>query len=94
MLPEREQLKWERRLRTFCIFGGTAFLASLLVARPLTESFELMWHIVPLLIISLFALLLACGTSWLILQISIAHLASRDMAVRLRPTSIRSPRGF
>ncbi|MDX5367329.1 MAG: hypothetical protein LPK88_12800 [Alphaproteobacteria bacterium] len=94
MLPERDQLKWERRLRAFCIVGGTAFIASLLVARPLTESFELMWHVVPLLIISLFALLIGGGTVWLILQISIAHQAGRDMAARLRPASIRSPRGF
>lgn len=94
MLSEREQLKWERHLRRFCILGGTAFMASLLVARPLAESFELMWQVVPFLIVSLFALLIAGGTVWLLLQLSISQHKARDMAVRLRPASIRSPRSF
>lgn len=94
MFSERVQLKWERRLRGFCIAGGTAFLASLLVARPLTESFELMWQVVPLLIVSLFLLLIAGGTVWLILQISIAHHAAREMTLRLGSAGIRSPRGM
>lgn len=94
MLSEREQIKWERRLRRFCILGGTVFMASLLVARPLAESFEFMWQVVPLLIVLLFALLIAGGTVWLLLQLSIAQHTAQDMAARLRPASIRLPRGF
>jgi hypothetical protein len=88
------QRKWERRARAFCIICGTAFIASLLVARPLTESFELMWQIVPLLMLSLFCILIAGGTFWLILQVSIAHDAAREAATRIRPMNIRGPHEF
>lgn len=94
MISQSRQRKWERRARAFCIVCGAAFVASLLVARPLTESFELMWQIVPLLLLSLFGVLIAGGTFWLILQISIAHDAAREMATRIRPMNIRGPRAF
>lgn len=94
MFSDREQFKWEWRLRSFCILCGTALMASLLVARPLTESFELMWQVVPLLIISLFALLVAGGTVWFVLHLSIAQLAARDMTAQPRHARIRPMRGF
>ena len=94
MFSQSGQRKWERRARTFCIVSGTVFVASLLVARPLTESFELMWQIVPLLMLLLFGVLIAGGTVWLILQFSIAHDAAREMATRIRPMNIRGPHKF
>lgn len=90
MFSESLQRRWERRLRSFCILGGTAFIASLLVARPLTESFELMWQVVPLVILVLFALLIAGGTVWLMLQLMLAHQVTRDMELRGRPMGLRS----
>ena len=94
MFSESLQRRWERRLRSFCILGGTAFIASLLVARPLIESSELMWQIMPLVLVVLFALLIAGGTVWLMLQRALAQQVTRDMEMRGRPLGLRSWRGL
>ena len=87
-ISEVTQHKWERRLRSFWIAGGLLFIGGILVARPLTESFEAMRWFIPFAIISLFSALAMSGVIWLMLQIALAH-RDRDQPVRSRPVSIR-----
>lgn len=88
VISEVTQHKWERRLRSFWIVGGGLFIAGILVARPLTESFELMRWFIPLAIVSLFSALSLSGVVWLTLQIALAN-RDRDQPSRPRPLPIR-----
>ncbi|HCX68791.1 hypothetical protein [Parvibaculum sp.] len=87
-ISEMTQRKWERRLRSFWIVGGLVFFGGILVARPLTESFEAMRWFIPFAIVSLFSALAISGLIWLMLQIALAH-RERDEAVRSRPAGVR-----
>ncbi|GMV61792.1 MAG: hypothetical protein AMXMBFR74_09610 [Parvibaculum sp.] len=88
VMSEVTQQKWERRLRSFWIVGGTLFIAGILAARPLTESFETMRWFIPLAIISLFSALAMSGVAWLLLQIALSH-RDRDQRIRSRTASFR-----
>jgi len=88
VISEVTQQKWERRLRSFWIVGGTLFIAGILAARPLTESFETMRWFIPLVIISLFSALAMSGVVWLLLQIALSH-RDRDQQIRSRTVSFR-----
>lgn len=88
VISEVTQHKWERRLRSFWVFGGTLFIAGILVARPLTESFEVMRWFIPFAIVSLFSALAMSGVIWLLLQIALAH-RDRDQPIRPRPAAFR-----
>ena len=88
IMSEVTQQKWERRLRSFWIVGGTLFIAGILAARPLTESFETMRWFIPLVIISLFSALAMSGVVWLLLQIALSH-RDRDQQIRSRTVSFR-----
>lgn len=87
-ISEKTQHKWERRLRSFWVVGGLVFIGSILVARPLTESFETMRWFIPFAIVSLFSALAMSGFIWLMLQIALAH-RERDEAARSRPVGVR-----
>ncbi len=88
-ISEITHRKWERRLRKFWLGGGFLFIAGILVARPLTESFELMRWFVPLAMIALFSALTLSGVIWAMLQFALAMRADRDLHVRPRPMSYR-----
>ncbi|MEQ8268713.1 MAG: hypothetical protein RH982_16085 [Parvibaculum sp.] len=88
-ISEVTQRKWERRLRSFWVGGGVLFIGAVLVARPLTESFDLMRWFVPLAIITLFSALTLSGVVWLLLQLALAQRAERDLRLRPRPISFR-----
>lgn len=88
-ISEVTQRKWERRLRSFWVGGGVLFIGAVLVARPLTESFDLMRWFVPLAIITLFSALTLSGVVWLLLQLALAQRAERDLRLRPRPMSMR-----
>ena len=99
LISEMTQRKWERRLRSFWIIGGFSFIASILVARPLTESFETMRMIFPLCIMTLFAALMMSALIWLVLQLALAQRSDRDFHSRSRPVQFRrahqeQPRAF
>lgn len=87
-ISEATRYKWERRLRLFWIVGGAFFIAGILVARPLTDSFDVMLWIIPFAITSLFSALAMSGVVWLLLQIARAQRA-RDQQVRSRPVIFR-----
>ncbi|MEQ8328245.1 MAG: hypothetical protein RIC34_15030 [Parvibaculum sp.] len=89
VISEITQRKWERRLRSFWVGGGLVFIGGILVARPLTESFDLMMWLVPLAIISLFSALMLSGIVWLMLQLALAQRADRDINLRVRPANFR-----
>lgn len=89
IISEVTQRKWERRLRSFWVAGGVLFIGAVLVARPLTESFDLMRWLVPLAIITLFSALTLSGVAWLLLQLALAQRAERDLRLRPRPISFR-----
>jgi len=89
VISETTQRKWERRLRSFWVGGGVAFIGAILVARPLTESFDMMMWLLPLAIISLFSALMLSGIVWLMLQLALAQRADRDIHLRVRPVNFR-----
>lgn len=88
VMSEFTQQKWERRFRSFWVVGGTLFIAGILAARPLTESFEIMRWFVPLALISLFSALATSGVAWLLLQIALSH-RNRDQQIRSRTANFR-----
>jgi len=88
IISEIARKKWERRVRLFWVVGGVLFIVSILAARPLTESFEIMRWFIPLVVISLFSTLAISGVIWLLLQIALSH-RNRDQHIRSRPASFR-----
>lgn len=87
-MSEITRQKWERRLRSFWLGGGTLFIAGIFVARPLTESSEIMRWFVPLVIISLFSALAVSGVIWLLLRIALSH-RDPDQQIRSRTADFR-----
>ncbi len=88
-ISEVTQRKWERRLRSFWVGGGLLFIGGILVARPLTESFDTMRWVFPLAIMALFSALTLSGVAWLMLQLALAQRAERDLHIRPRPRNLR-----
>lgn len=88
-ISEVTQRKWERRLRSFWVGGGLLFIGGILVARPLTESFDMMRWAFPLAIMALFSALTLSGVAWLMLQLALAQRAERDLHIRPRPMNFR-----
>lgn len=88
-ISEVTQRRWERRLRSFWVGGGLLFIGVILIARPLTESFDMMRWAVPVAIITLFSALTLSGVVWLFLQLALAQRAERDLHMRPRPMSFR-----
>lgn len=82
---EDARSRWDRRLRSFWMGGGGLFFACIIVARPLTESFEVMRWFIPAAAIALFSTLVVSGFAWLFLQIAFRD--NRDSAARIRPRS-------
>jgi hypothetical protein len=89
VISEVTQRKWERRLRSFWLIGGSLFIGLILVARPLTESFEAMRQVVPLTIVCLFSALMASGVIWAMLQLALAQRGDRDLQMRSSTFSFR-----
>lgn len=89
VISEITQRKWERRLRSFWIGGGALFIGGILVARPLTETFDFMRWFVPLAIVALFSALTLSGVIWAMLQLALAQRADRDMSLRVRSANFR-----
>lgn len=89
VISEITQRKWERRLRSFWVAGGALFIGAILVARPLTETFDVMRWLIPLAIVTLFSALTLSGVIWLMLQLALAHRADRDINLRVRPANFR-----
>lgn len=89
VISEITQRKWERRLRSFWIAGGALFIGGILVARPLTESFDLMRWFVPLAIVALFSALTLSGVIWVMLQLALAQRGDRDLHMRAGPMNFR-----
>lgn len=87
VISEVTQRKWERRLRAFWLIGGSFFIGLILVARPLTESFDAMRQLVPLTIVCLFSALMASGVIWTMLQLALAQRGDRDL--QMRPSTFR-----
>lgn len=89
VISEITQRRWERRLRSFWLVGGLLFVALILVARPLTESFEAMRQLVPLAIVCLFSALMASGVAWAMLQLALAQRGDRDLQMRTSSFTFR-----